>query len=453
MSEPEGQRAPMPMRREDEPAKVVAKPMPRRERPAPGTDDPMSRPGKYAVLEVPAFDGADMTSYLRLGAEPVDRQEPGEDLATMLTTFLDDERIRDPDATPVAERIAETARLHTKGGWRDHSDGNRISTTRGDKIEVIRGNHKILVLGRQDDPGAGTGWDVSGGHIEGVHGGWGGKTQIEWVQTFDGTWRVRETSEKGDTISTQHGNSISKSYGEIMDSTTGSESEVFEGEFGTFAAPNPVITDRTWATRMESYTGSMAKPVPLVSDETWVGATTSVTHADTVTDETAISDAMSSTTTVGSSMTDTTTVGGSMTSTTTVAGAMVDRTTVGTMESLTQAGTMTDITIAQAVTSVNLAASTVDLTVGSTTSVSVGGVADLTLGAMFELTLALMMEITISGTLEISLGHTLELDLAGKTDLGPSETKVKAETKTVCGTHTLVAGVANNMTAPVHNLM
>jgi hypothetical protein len=49
-------------------------------------------------------------------------------------------------------RQAETLRLLTKGGWWDHSDGNRITTTAGDKLEVIQGNYKIMVLGRQPAP-------------------------------------------------------------------------------------------------------------------------------------------------------------------------------------------------------------------------------------------------------------------------------------------------------------
>src|SRR5262249_466463 len=123
----------------------------------------------------------------------------GEDLAGMVsagpsahapagtgpaTAFADDMRDRsDTSATPPAPpettstgaslapttaRTAESAQLHLKGGWRDHSDGNRITTTRGDKVEVIRGNYKLLVLGRQDDPGNAAGWDVSGGLVDGA---------------------------------------------------------------------------------------------------------------------------------------------------------------------------------------------------------------------------------------------------------------------------------------------
>jgi hypothetical protein len=69
-------------------------------------------------------------------------------------------------------RAVESYYLHTKGGWRDHSDGNRITTTRGDKVEVIRGNYKLIVLGRQDQAKSSTaGMDISGGQTDTSSGG------------------------------------------------------------------------------------------------------------------------------------------------------------------------------------------------------------------------------------------------------------------------------------------
>ncbi len=69
-----------------------------------------------------------------------------------------------PPFFPDDYRALESSQLHTKGGWRDHTDGNRITTTRGDKIEVIRGNYKLIVLGRQDQTKPKyAGMDISGG--------------------------------------------------------------------------------------------------------------------------------------------------------------------------------------------------------------------------------------------------------------------------------------------------
>jgi hypothetical protein len=168
---------------------------------------------KYLSLVVPAFS-QNLTSYLCLGSNAewiVDNgRDPsvhGQTLANMVRGFCDDDR--SPDGTPLpglpggpargndpsSQAVAETvddvgnvtpstttvpaptspfpnlmenesALLQVKGGWRDHSDGNRITTTYGDKVEVIRGNYKLLVLGRQDDPTQQVaGWDVSGGLV------------------------------------------------------------------------------------------------------------------------------------------------------------------------------------------------------------------------------------------------------------------------------------------------
>lgn len=77
--------------------------------------------------------------------------------------FADDTRYRqgdkpgDPDKTPPeaatwTARQKVSGRLLAAGGWWDHSDGNRISTTAGDKIEIIQGNYKMVVMGRQGRP-------------------------------------------------------------------------------------------------------------------------------------------------------------------------------------------------------------------------------------------------------------------------------------------------------------
>jgi hypothetical protein len=131
--------------------------------------------GKHIVIGVENFSNA-MNAYLRLGAASpkAGTADPatGEDLASLVHGFTDDTRDRGTgeESTPapaqsfdpafqalftgdasIGPRRVESAILHTKGGWRDHSDGNRITTTRGDKVEVIQGNYKLVVLGRQDD--------------------------------------------------------------------------------------------------------------------------------------------------------------------------------------------------------------------------------------------------------------------------------------------------------------
>lgn len=185
----------------------------------------------YLELELTNFNGAtdpaqEMHSYLRLGAaDSTNTVTHGNDLSSQVTSYIDDSRIRGPadvagESTATTDnpfrtlsqtqRAAETAKLTTKGGWLDHTDGNRVTTTRGDKVEVIRGNYKLLVLGREqwtEDNGVGLNWESSGGvtyHFDEVP---GQIVDVRWE--FDAantqTWRVIEECDKGHVVTRYHG--------------------------------------------------------------------------------------------------------------------------------------------------------------------------------------------------------------------------------------------------------
>jgi hypothetical protein len=244
-------------------------------------------PGKHAILMVPDFKLASggaqpMTSYLRLGdahsqagpavstgpgAHPL-RTDLGEDLAAMVQGFTDDLRLRDggtgddacpPESFPtppgaptgtlpgpltIEQRRAESRKLHSKGGWRDHSDGNRVTTTRGDKIEVIRGNYKMLVLGRSDGFGDAAGMELSGGNLDtssedlafgsGTDGVAGSgpdptrnvaalQTTFEWFLS-DGHWGWRQTVKSGhpDKPNGNNGQIITKTWVDLQETDLGS---------------------------------------------------------------------------------------------------------------------------------------------------------------------------------------------------------------------------------------
>jgi hypothetical protein len=388
--------------------------------------------GKYLLIEVPNFNDASsdadaMGSYLRLGAvkDPTIAANPGapkasgEDLAALVTSFIDDTRKRDgcPAFVPEAERQAETAKLHTKGGWRDHSDGNRITTTRGDKVEVIKGNYRMLLLGRQDDK---AGWDVSGGHIQDATDLYTAATIIEWVQNYDGTWKVTEKTEKGDVDTTYHGDTFDRYYGNKQTSLTGSEAP-------TADKPNPTVLNRTWALKLESYTGSAALPVPSISDETWAVTMSSKTNATTITDETTAA-TMSSTTTA-TSISDTTTAT-SVSSTTTA--ASVSDTTIGNVTSLTIGNTS-------------------DITVGNAASITIGATEEITIGGLVELTVAAMLEISLTAGVSINLGPKAELNLTTRQELSQFRTEVKNIRSSVSSAESVSSG-AYNLMAGIINL-
>ncbi len=176
-----------------------------------------------------------------------------------------------------ANRQLETARLLTKGGWWDHSDGNRVTTTVGDKIEVIQGNYKLVVLGRQPLPAstdstfatvAGNSFitDVSGGHFQEQY-----PSPTPCIKTIEysldqgsGEWTLYQDNGLG--------NLITKLQGRTVDLFQGSSRETYVGlNPGTTPLANadvppgkvtdPFIASYTWAQSVYSQTGSEAKPI------------------------------------------------------------------------------------------------------------------------------------------------------------------------------------------------
>ncbi|MFO0556126.1 MAG: hypothetical protein U0271_47555 [Polyangiaceae bacterium] len=375
-------------------------------------------PGRHLTLAVPNFNAAQdpdaqMTSYLRLGAVPNPNiagrtdapRATGEDLAAYATSFLDDTRNTEgaPNFIPLEERQLETSVLHTRGGWRDHSDGNRVTTTRGDKVEVVRGNYRLVILGRQGDPNGRAGWDVSGGHIEGLP----VSSAIEWVQTHDGTWKTVERSEKGDTHLTQHGNEESHRYGESMISTTGSEDEhrpIYD-EKGKLVdrqpCKNPVISDTTWAASLRYQLGSEKKRVPVVEHETWVESMSNMTRAGSVNDRT------------------------------TIDGAMTAR---------TQADTISNTTSAALMTNVNLA-NMVNLNVGNMANVNIGPMQNVTIGPVVDLNVSTLISLALSHSLTVNLGMRADYSLFETIDLCPKKVRVTGEETSVAAAQSFVAGV------------
>jgi hypothetical protein len=173
--------------------------------------------------------------------------------------FLDDVRTRDVDLDPTLlgspsplayaghgltmdQRQKESAQLYARGGWRDHSDGNRITTTYGDKVEVIRGNYKMIILGRQDSPSKAQGWEVSGSHVADYAEGTmpGASYWLEWVPDYynpsqnrfnkhghpevpQGAWLLVNTTEGVYQYSRNAGTFRTETWGDLNETYIGSE--------------------------------------------------------------------------------------------------------------------------------------------------------------------------------------------------------------------------------------
>lgn len=389
-----------------------------------GTKEGDGISGKYILIEAPNFNNASspteaMSSYLRLGAvkdlslaaNPAAPKATGEDLAAQITDFIDDTRVREgcPDYLSPAERQAETAKLHIKGGWRDHSDGNRISTTRGDKIEVVKGNYRMVIMGRQNDI---AGWDVSGGHVGESGITFDGASSIEYTtEEYGGTWVVVEKTIKGHVHSAFHGRVFDYYCGESVESITGSEAP-------NEMQPNPVVTEQTWAESITSKTGSAALPIPSMVSETWADVMSDTTNAQTVTSMTTVVDTTS--TTVATNITDTTTAA-AITSTTT-AGIIADTTVAGLMTSFTTAN-IEDLTIGTSNT-VIIGAETEtvigtmgELTVGSESSIIVGAESSINLSVNTSLTVGIETSVALSAVLSTVLGISIDVFVGVNIDI------------------------------------
>lgn len=346
------------------------------------TSDTTDTTHNYLRIAVPHgsstfyYDGGqtatNMTSFLRLGAvqgKPSD--EAGWDLASLVVAFNDDTRTRPGDeksaakvkdalatsstletsikdsmsafyggddvdlTTDQAARVKESMKLHTRGGWRDHSDGNRISTTRGDRVDLVRGNYKMVVLGRRPDEGRATGaaktfgdvlttpvdnvsnsvttLDVSGGHVQDWNMSPGQITEISWVKTDTGggspdpgkdtpaayyTWKTVEETVKGDVDTTHYGVVNELYLGPRVTTQMGWEgapetdaprgADHVDGEdvpkvfrdYPGLCRENPILTEQTWAKEIHSYKGSANRYVDSIEEKYHVKKMTSKTHVD-----------------------------------------------------------------------------------------------------------------------------------------------------------------------------
>lgn len=228
----------------------------------------------YLLLDVPHYDDPDGSSnpprtYLRLGSAVPD--DYGHEMLTMAgitsaTTLLfkDDYRNTNGQTHPstvytrwdghsktsstagdLSAASQLTSELLTRGGWRLHTDGNYVSTTRGDRVDVIYGNYKLVVFGRVNGSGFGeTYWDSSGGHTRWATNTQGDLVMVEW-QTD--RWRTYEETIKGHNIERFQGIQEEITESPIMVSMIGSSEAINPGGSGGVSIPASSASDSTGA--------------------------------------------------------------------------------------------------------------------------------------------------------------------------------------------------------------
>jgi hypothetical protein len=145
-----------------------------------------------------------------------------------------------------------TQQLFSRGGWYEHTDGNRISTTRGDSVEVIGGNYRMIVMGRVEGAHVGRShWESSGGHDHVYTSTPGEVTSIKWAPGVEGdTWEVTSTLERGNVVSYFQGRRDSQYFGPLI------HSEVRPGADATksFNTERPTLREEIYAKSVTSTT-------------------------------------------------------------------------------------------------------------------------------------------------------------------------------------------------------
>ncbi|MDI1480863.1 hypothetical protein [Polyangium sp. y55x31] len=358
-------------------------------------------------------------------------EKTGEEKKDDRGVFLDDQRIGDPpwgdddrenQSRLKEERLAHSAALLTRGGWWDHTDGNRISTTYGDKVEVIRGNYKMVVMSRQDDPGGAGGWDLSGGHLQdlGPASMPGASVRVEFRPGLfgqRGTWHLENTTNNFCQTSDYAGDFYEHWYGNYKHSIVGSENPQewnadLEKPFG-----NPEILEKTWASKIESYTGSPNKRVPSITEETYASTTSSTTDVTgdineyTYCDASIISKTGKIDRPVPAMHEETYAVASNSVSNIVTAN---DFTTVGAQMETTIAGTLGSLTIAAAQLDTEI--------IGAKGNISIVGITgEFTLGARVGLTIGWSHEWTIGK-------HHEEIRIPDKKEIALKELNASLET-------------------------
>lgn len=197
-----------------------------------------------------------------------------------LVGFADDTRYRKSADTSKSARQTETKNLLTKGGWWDHADGNRVTTTTGDKIEVIQGNYKMVVLGRQPP----SSYDISNVFITDVSGGLFQEQNacptpciktVEYTES-GGIWTLFQDNGKGKVVT--------RFEGEQLDYFVGTKKEAYVGQNydGKVSAADdlPDVISKTWAKKIETYTGADDKPVNAIHSYTFAKEIQNYTFAE-----------------------------------------------------------------------------------------------------------------------------------------------------------------------------
>lgn len=351
---------------------------------------------KYHQVAVPDHPGG--SSFLRLGSFP-----SGGDPAPLPAGF---EKAR-------ALAGVSAARATTSGHW-SHTDGNRITTTVGNVVDVINGSYIAVRSAAASPPGPA------------LTASW---SSWSYTQTGSVDYPVGGGGSAGDPTGSQP-DSFQVTYGQTGGAT---DSTTADGK-----ASNGDVIAATWAGRSMTYVGSASKPVPYVFTQTYGGKVATYTYT-TVANETL-------TTATGGDVSTTVNVsgGGSVMTTTTVNG--------GNSVTKTTADQITAVNTSKAITNVNTAANILNQSIGFIENTNEGVIFNLNLGFTSNVTIGGQFDFTAPERFDLSPETTeisgIKSSIEGVTTrIGAAETKIQGVETKITDVETAIQAEAAKITA------
>jgi hypothetical protein len=194
---------------------------------------------------------------------------------------------------------------------------------------------------------------------------------------------------------------------------------------------NPHIIEKTWASKIESYTGSAAWRIPDIIEKTYAKRTNAFTDVSEGTVETTIvGGGTVATTTVGAGTVESTTVGGGTIGTTVVGGGTVEATVVG-------GGTL-------GVSVTGLAAIEAAVVAGIKAGLEVVG----GLAADISLTGGLKLDIGMANkAIEIRIGPKIEIETSDATTIGPTDIQSHIDKIEIASVKNVLTQMQTDLTA------
>jgi hypothetical protein len=332
----------------------------------------------------------------------------------------------DPAAPPASFQkslamasLTSASRTGTGGHW-SHSDGNRVTTTVGNVVDVIQGSYVGYRSAAASPPGptlsctwASTSYTQVGSE----------ESPVGWA---NGAWTTAPTDPAGSSASTENV-AYATVTAAIQAGTQVTGASAASATDTTVDSNLPAAGDvvsATWAARVISYVGSSTTRVPYVYSSTFACKVTSST--DTTGDNTTLTNANG-----GTVSSKTTVTNGDNNSTVTVTG--------GKVMSNTEADTITTLQTAATITNVNTAANNFNFTFGLQESINVGAAATVYLGAVAN--------INIGAIANVNLGVQTNVNLPEHLQFVGNKTQAAVDAETLATTSTSILGEAAKLYA------